>query len=552
MTRALLLGLCAWTLGAQTPVEIRVDAAATVGAYRPMYAYFGYDEPNYTYMKNGKKLIAELQALSPVPVEIRAHHMLVTGDGTPALKWGSTNAYTEDASGKPVYDWTIVDRIIDTYIQVKARPFVEIGFMPEALSTNPQPYVVNWPARDGGRGWSYPPKDYGKWAELVRQWVLHSVARYGKAEVEKWSWELWNEPDISYWRGTPEEYNKLYDYTSDAVKRALPTARIGGPGSTGPGGAKAAAFLKQFLEHCARGTNAVTGKTGAPLDFITYHAKGSPRVVNGHVQMGLAKEMVDVQRGLEVIKEFPQYRALPIVLSEADPEGCAACSARTYPQNLYRNGLMYPSYTASAYSNLFKLADRYQANLAGMLTWAFEFEGQPYFDGFRTLATNGVDKPVLNFFRMAAMMKGDRVKVESSAGAGLDKILGAGVRESADIDGMATRTDREMAVLVWNYHDDETSATAAAVNVVLTGIAKGAERVLVQHYRIDDDHSNAYTVWKQMGSPQDPAPDQYARLEAAGQLQLLTSPEWREPKDGKLTFAFPLPHHAVSLLRLTW
>ena len=197
MKTVVLLGLAAFGVYGQ-PVEIRVDAASTLGPYKTMYSYFGYDEPNYTYMKDGKKLIAELQALSPVPVEIRAHHLLVTGDGTPALKWGSTNAYTEDANGKAVYDWTIVDRIFDTYIQVKARPFVEIGFMPEALSTNPQPYVVNWPAKDGGTGWSYPPKDYHKWAELVRQWVLHSVARYGKAEVEQWSWELWNEPDISY------------------------------------------------------------------------------------------------------------------------------------------------------------------------------------------------------------------------------------------------------------------------------------------------------------------------------------------------------------------
>jgi xylan 1,4-beta-xylosidase len=545
----ILFGLA---LSAQTPVEIRVDAAAKLGAYRPMYAYFGYDEPNYTYMPNGKKLIGELAALSPATVEVRVHHLLVTGDGTPALKWGSTNAYTEDANGKPVYDWKIIDRIFDTLIEAHARPFVEIGFMPEALSTNPQPYVVNWPARDGGKGWSYPPKDYAKWAELVRQWVLHSVARYGKSEVEQWNWELWNEPDITYWRGTPEEYNKLYDYTADAVKRALPTAHIGGPGTTGAGSVKAAAFLRQFLEHCARGVNAATGKTGAPLDFITYHAKGSPKVVSGRVQMSISKEMVDVQRGMEVINEFAQYRALPIVLSEADPEGCAACSARTYPQNLYRNGLMYPSYTAAAYSNIFKLADRYKSNMAGMLTWAFEFEGQPYFDGFRTLATNGIDKPVMNFFRMAGMMKGDRVKVESGGGVGLDKLLSAGVREAADVDGMATRSDRELAVLVWNYHDDETAATAAAVKLALSGIAKSAGAVLVEHYRIDDDHSNAYTVWKQMGSPQEPTREQYAKLEASGQLQLLASPEWRQVKDGKLELTFALPHHAVSLLRISW
>jgi len=213
---------------------------------------------------------------------------------------------------------------------------------------------------------------------------------------------------------------------------------------------------------------------------------------------------------------------------------------------------MYPSYTAAAFSNIFKLADRYQSNMEGMLTWAFEFEGQPWFDGFRTLATNGVDKPVLNFFRMAGMMKGDRVKVESAGGPGLDKILAAGVREVPDIDGMATLAGREMAVLVWNYHDDELAAAPAAVRVAINGIPKSAARVLAQHYRIDDEHSNAYSAWKQMGSPQQPTPEQYARLEAAGQLQLLGSPEWRQPKDGKLALEFTLPRHGVSLIRLTW
>src|SRR5687768_16846537 len=102
---------------AQDRVTIRVHAAARRGPLRPVYSFFGYDEPNYTYMKDGKKLLSELAALSPVPVHVRAHNMLTTGDGTAALKWGSTNAYTEDANGNPKYDWTITDRIFDTYLE---------------------------------------------------------------------------------------------------------------------------------------------------------------------------------------------------------------------------------------------------------------------------------------------------------------------------------------------------------------------------------------------------------------------------------------------------
>ena len=289
-TRLGCAGICAVGMassaGAQ-PVPVRVDIGKRIGPLRPIWSFFGHDEPNYTYMKDGRKLLSELSALSPVPVEIRAHHLLVTGDGTPALKWGSTNAYTEDAAGKPVYDWTILDRIFDTYIQAGARPFVEIGFMPEALSTTPEPYTRHCPKPDDGKGWSYPPKDYAKWAELVRRWVAHSVERYGKAEVEHWSWELWNEPDGGYWRGTPEEYDKLYDYTADAIKRALPTALVGGPGTTGPGGASGRHVSASSSWNTARtAANVVTGKTGAPLDFISYHAKGQARVVDGHSRHG--------------------------------------------------------------------------------------------------------------------------------------------------------------------------------------------------------------------------------------------------------------------------
>jgi xylan 1,4-beta-xylosidase len=553
---ALPVLLLSGALRSDEAVLIRVDAAARLGPFRPIYTYFGGDEPNFTYMKNGRKLVAELAALSSTPVYVRTHNLLTTGDGTPALKWGSTNAYTEDGAGKPVYDWTIIDRILDTYVQAKARPFVEIGFMPEALSTVPQPYQHHW--RPGARydeiftGWSYPPKDYGKWAELVRRWVLHSVERYGKAEVLSWYWELWNEPDIPYWRGTSEEFNKLYDFTADAVKSALPQARVGGPATTGPSSPRAAAYLRQFLEHCARGKNYVTGKTGAPLDFISFHAKGSPRVVDGHVQMGIAKNLQDVDKGLEVVGEFPEFRALPIFLTESDPEGCAACSARVSPQNAYRNGALYPCYVAAAMSSILALADRRRANVEGMLTWAFEFEDQPYFEGFRTLATNGVDKPVLNVFRMAGLMQGDRVRVESSGAAGLDAILSKGVRDKPDIDALATRSERQIAIMIWNYHDDDLLAADAPVTLVVGGLPVEARRVLVRHYRIDSEHSNAYTVWKRLGSPQRPSPEQYAELEAAGQLGVLNSPEWMWSKEGKIELRLAMPRQAVSLVELVW
>ncbi len=555
MTRLTLFLALAFTLSAQDTLTIRVDAAKTLGAYKPIYGFFGYDEPNYTYTPNGKKLIRELAALSSTPVYIRTHFMLATGDGTAGLKWGSTNAYTEDASGKAIYDWTIVDRILSTYIDAGAKPFVEIGFMPQALSSKPDPYHPTWiPGAKNEQysiGWTYPPNDYAKWGKLVNEWVKHSIAKWGKAEVESWYWEVWNEPDISYWHGTPEEYDKLYDYAVDGVRRALPSAKVGGPATTGPGSERAAGFLRQFLEHCVSGKNYATGLTGSPIDFITYHAKGRPENAGQHIRMGIAKETEDVRRGFEIVRSFPALKDLPIVLSEADPEGCAACSSRVYPQNAYRNGTLYPAYTALMLKNIFDLADSQKMNIAGMLTWAFEFEDQPYFDGFRTLATNGVDKPVLNLFRMAGLMNGERVAVESSGHIPLDAIAREGVRDGrVDVDALATRGPHGVSILVWNYQDDDVAGAAASINVEVTGVPDG--RVLIHHYRIDQSHSNAYTVWKGMGSPTAPTSDEYAKIEQAGRLELLDSPRWVELHNGSITLPLNLPLQAISLLQLSW
>jgi xylan 1,4-beta-xylosidase len=541
------------TLAVQQRVLIRVDARATQGPFRSAWSYFGYDEPNYTYTPNGRKLLGELSRLTASPVYIRTHNLLTTGDGTGGLKWGSTNVYSEDATGRPVYDWTILDRVFDAYRDAGVKPLVEIGFMPEALSTRPEPYRHSWPAGTLWTGWAYPPRDYQRWADLVYQFAHHLVERYGRKEAGSWYWEVWNEPNIGYWQSTPEEYYKLYDFATDAVKRALPEARVGGPHSTGPANPEAAAFLRNFLQHCVRGRNYATGQTGVPLDYIGFHAKGSPRLVDGHVQMGISRHLQDVSKGFETVASFPELHHLPVILGESDPEGCAACSAQTHPENAYRNGPAYAGYIAAVQNRIFELADRYKINLAGVVTWAFEFENQPYFAGFRSLATNGVDKPVLNVFRMMGLMRGELLRSESSGGLSLDSIVQAGARGNPDINAMAASQNREVDILVWNYHDDDVSAPAAEVELVVNGIPGDAQRVLMQHYRVDDDWSNSYSVWKQMGSPQSPSSAQYTSLETAGHLQLLTSPEWLMiHENGALTLDFTLPRYGVSCIRLIW
>lgn len=546
--------LCVPLAGQGPRVSIRVDATQTKGPMTPMWAFFGYDEPNYTYMKDGRRLLSELAQLSPVPVYVRAHNLLTTGDGTPALKWGSTNAYTEDAEGRPVYDWTIVDRIFDTYVQRKMKPLVEIGFMPEALSTRPAPYKHDWAPGVGYNriytGWTYPPKDYDKWRELVFQWAKHASERYGRTEVESWYWEVWNEPDIGYWSGTPEEFKKLYDFAADGLKRAIPAARIGGPHMTGPNGARTQQLLRAFLEHCLRGTNYATGKTGSPLDFVAFHAKGAPRVVDGHVRMAISNQLRAISNGFEIVASFPELRNTPIILGESDPEGCAACSVASNPENAYRNGTMYSSYTAAQLARTYELADLHKVNLLGSVTWAFEFEDQPYFAGFRDLATNGVDKPVLNVFRMLGMMRGERLAVASTSAAAVEAIRDEGVRAQPDVYALAARGERGFTVLVWNYHDDDLPAPAAEIALTIEGARAG--RPTLTHYRVDGRHGNAYEVWKAMGSPQKPTATQHETLDKSGHLETLGPAGRVLVENGRVTVTFELPRQGVSLLKFDY
>jgi xylan 1,4-beta-xylosidase len=549
----LILVCCIVSYSQQFPVSIQVDAAKPIGEMVPFWSYFGYDEPNYTTRKDGHRLLTELTRLSPVTVYARTHNLLTSKGNSngPDLKWGYTDAYKEDGNGNAVYNWTIVDSIIDTYIQRGIKPLMEIGFMPKDLSSKPEPYAHSW--SKGGNlwtGWTYPPKDYEKWRELVYQWVKHSIERYGKKEVTTWLWEVWNEPDIPYWSGTFEEYCKLYDYAVDGLKKACPECTIGGPHTTSPRSDKAYKYLTDFIQHCLSGKNYATGKTGTPLQYIGFHAKGSPEFVDGHIRMNMGVQLKDIQRAFEAVNSFPELKNIPVIIGECDPEGCAACSEKRDPKYGYRNGTVYSSYTASSFARIYELMDKYKVNLKGAVSWSFEFEDQEWFAGFRELATHGIDKPVLNIFRMFGMMSGKRVLVKTDNGLNATDIITKGIREKNDINAMASKNANSVCIMVWNYHDDNVTGKSSPVELAVNGI--GNNKVLVHHYRVDQQFSNSYEKWKTMGKPQQLTDEQYRELEKTGQLQLYNSPEWKKAEQGILKLKFDLPQQGVSFIRVSW
>jgi xylan 1,4-beta-xylosidase len=290
---------------------------------------------------------------------------------------------------------------------------------------------------------------------------------------------------------------------------------------------------------------------GAPLDFVGFHAKGSPKVVNGVVRMSMSSQFRNINDNFAVIASFPEIKNIPVIIGESDPEGCAACGMVTNPENAYRNGTMYSSYSAASIAREYDLADYYGINLIGAVNWSFEFENQPWFAGFRDLATNGVDKPVLNVFRMLGMMGGNRVEVSGDLAYNFEAIRDSSVRgKRTDINALASKFKNAISVLVWNYHDDDLKDKGSPVVLRIKGIP--SKKVVLFHYRIDSQHSNSYEIWKKMGSPQNPTTDQIAMLEKAGKLEMIHHPEKIKVSNGEVNIKMQLPRQAVSLVKLTY
>ncbi|THU81455.1 xylan 1,4-beta-xylosidase [Dendrothele bispora CBS 962.96] len=538
--------LVSYTLARQ--VNITVDASKILGDLPPVARFFGTDEPNYATYPDG-----------PHQTYFRMHNLLTTcdplNDTSPhRLKWGCTNAYTEDVNGQPIYNFTIIDTIFDAYLENGVKPYVQTGFMPKALSSHPDPYSFDFNGTSDVNniftGWSNPPTSFQKRGELIYQWAKHCLERYREAEVESWYWEVWNEPNIAYWNGTQEQYFTLYDHAVNGVLRALPSVTVGGPEVAGGASRD---WLSLFLDHTLNGQNDATGDKGAPLDFISFHAKGSPTFINatdsvpGHLQMNMASALQNVNDVFFVIQSFKTLNHLPVFIGEDDPDSCAACLSANVD---YRNGLIYPSYTAAAFTRELDLAGNYSINLTGALTWAFEFDDHPYFDGFRVLATNQIDKPILNIFRMFGKMQTKRLEAQSTGQYDLDSVVSSSVRGDSDVGILASISDEgnKMAMLVWNYHDDALPKPDAQIFFTISNGFMGHQVVNLTHYRIDQSHSNAYSTWLALGLPQDPTPKQLADLKAAGMLQMLHSPTQMKLEDGMAVIQFDLPIHAVSLL----
>lgn len=555
--RALVFFLLLTVVLRADAVRVEVHADRVTGKLRPIWNNFGADEALVTLTPEGRHLLSELNRLSDEPIRIRVHHLLTSGDGTLALKWSSTNVYSEDAQGNPVYDWSKMDQIMDELTRPGLEPFVQAGFMPEALSSRPSPYTpklvkVGTPGNMLAGGAFYPPKDYRKWEGLIEAWARHCAARYGAGQASRWLWELWNEPESPYFKGTPEEYFRLYDHFAAGVKRALPHARVGGPHVTSPSWKHGDVFMRAFLEHCRSGSNAATGGKGAPLDFVAFHAKGTTRIdEQGRLEMNIRAHLETIDIYAKIIASFPEFARLPVFIGESDPEGCAACPVIDAPERGYRLTSQYAAYSAATFMREQDLAERNGMDLQGAVTWAFTFAEQPWFNGLRELTTNKIALPVFNAFKLFAKLGPDRLALDCPSILSLDEIIAHGVRKESDVGAMATRASDRVTILLWNYHDVAgAEMEPRQVELTIDGLASEFRGGLaVREYAIDAVSGNSYSKWRALNSPAAPSGAQISALADAAEMR----PELRdvEPSsDGRLQLTVLLPPQSVKLIEI--
>ncbi|MBA3942995.1 MAG: glycoside hydrolase [Herpetosiphonaceae bacterium] len=540
---------------------VHVDCGDWCGSVERIWTSLGYDELNWTYTPTGKRALKTIGAFAEHPYYVRPHYIFMSGIGWSLPHWGAGNVYHEDATGTPFYDFAIADQVYDAIVNAGHRPLVELAFTPRTLVPSEaqfpfEPSPTQWSTYEAGL-WSFPPADYAKWGDLVHALVQHCVERYGLDEVQHWLWELWNEPDIFYWRGTAEQYYALYDVTAGAVKSAFADAKVGGPATTGDLARNGPTFLRGFLRHCA--------EARTPLDFVSFHTKGAyftPWRVYGPLggpaptpqSPSMLKMLREVREGLRAVGEHQEFRDLPCIVDECDASVPAHWGIYDNANFAYRNTEYYAVFQCKLMKKLLDLNNVSEAHVAQATTWSFYFEGERFFEGTRSLFTAGaIEKPVLNAYRLLARLGDTRLRVESSAAWPLERLDDGDAGMPEEVDALATFSGRDsVAILVWRHADDQhlTDQTEIDVALRIERLPFEGNSVHIRHWRIDGQHSNSYSAWQAAGAPQDPSPGQLHAIRERQGLELY-EPDRVEPlRDGSLVLHVRLPLPSVALIEL--
>ena len=422
--------------------------------------------------------------------------------------------------GNPVYDWTNIDRLYDKLLARKIKPFVELGFTPEALKTSDNS-IFYWKGNT-----SHP--EFGKWKSLIDAFARHLEARYGAEQVRSWYFEVWNEPNLSgFWENADQKaYFELYDVTARALKAVDPALRVGGPSTAG------AAWVPEFLDHAAA--------NGVPVDFVTTHTYGVDggfldEQGKGDTKLSPSPDAIvgDVRRVRAQISasKFPN---LPLYFTE--------WSTSYTPRDA-----VHDSYISAAYI-LTKLK-AVQGIVQGMSYWTytdlFEEPGPPtapFEGGFGLMNPQGIRKPAWFAYKYLHALQGAAIP-------------------TADAYSFAATGAGKTAVLLWDWHQPEQalsnrpfytrlqpSAPQAPAGVRFAGLKPGRYRL--RTYRTGYRHNDAYSAYIDMKLPKTLTPAQVAELGGLTQDKPERDAVVRVDAKGRLSFDIPLQTNDLVLVTL--
>jgi xylan 1,4-beta-xylosidase len=418
-----------------------------------------------------------------------------------AIFHDEVGVYDEDSAGKPLYNFSYVDQIYDGLLKTGVRPFVELSFMPAKLAA--ENHIQSFWYKPNVS----PPKDYDKWGELVGQFAKHLVERYGIDEVSQWYFEVWNEPNLDFWAGTPKDqtYYQLYDAAARELKGVSPRLRVGGPATA------QAAWVDRFIQHAAQ--------KNVPVDFVSTHVYGNDLASD---VFGTQEQIPRTQMVCRAVRKVhDQIKAsalpnLPLIWSEYNAS--------------YKNET---DVTDSIYMGPW-MADtiRQCDGLVDMMSyWTFSdvFEEQgvvkrPFYGGYGLIAEDGLPKPAFNAFRLLHRLGNTRIPVNG------DDILAT------------RRADGRLVMAVWNLTAPGGDGESKDIVLQLNSLA-GESQAFV--YRLDADHGSLLKAYEEMGSPSNPTQAQVQSLRHAARL---LAPESRSIHNGRIELR--LPPSALALIEV--
>jgi len=466
---------------AQTSQEVVVDTSAPAHRFPHFWEHmFGSGRAALTLRESYRQDLREVKQVTGMEY-VRFH----------ALFHDEMGVYDENEQAQPIYNFSYVDQVYDGLLANGVRPFVELSFMPKKLAASPILHAFWYKPTVA------PPKDYGRWDDLITQLAKHLVARYGIDEVSQWYFEVWNEPNIDFWGGNPKQatYFELYDHTARALKAVNSRLRVGGPATA------QAAWADVFIRHCA--------DNNVPVDFVSTHVYGNDKaedVFGTHETISRDRMVCRAVNKVHQQIKASSMPDLPLIWSEFNAS--------------YMNE---PEVTDTSYMGPW-LADtiRQCDGLVNEMSYwtfsdVFEEQGvvkQPFYGGFGLMATGGIPKPAYNAFRLLHELGDERIDIAS------DSVL------------VTRRKDGTLVIAAWNMASPAAPELPKDVNFVFR--QKGPSRVEVS--RVDSQHGDIHHAYQAMGSPRYPTEAQIQQLRVAAQLP---PPEVYDLKNGSVTIQIP-------------